>query len=160
VHEHIQHTQNHHHAEIDALPDYKVGSLPHRAPLAVPFVPIQGENPPQYSPAEGLNRGTIFPGLDLPFHNQVNESNPNAGTLLGEIQGLGLALTDLHLYLDTHPHDRDVVRIFEEYSYQLAAHKKRYAAEYGPLTLADAVQDGTYSWLQDPWPWEYQERMV
>jgi len=149
------------HKEPKALPDYKVGKLPRSAPLAVPFVPVQQDNPPQYSPEEGLTRGTLFPGLDLPFHhNRVNESNPNAGTLLGEIQSLSFALTDLHLYLDTHPHDHDVVRIFEEYSHRLAKCTQRYIETHGPLTLADAVQDGKYTWLQDPWPWDYQERAV
>lgn len=156
----MHHEHTHHPKEPEALPDYKVGRLPHTAPLAVPFVPFQHENPPQYSPEEGFSRGTIYPGLDLPFHNMVNESNPNAGTLLGEIQSLSFALTDLHLYLDTHPHDCEAVRIFEAYSHRLTTCRNRYVATHGPLTLADAVQDGKYTWLQDPWPWDYQERMV
>jgi len=134
--------------------------LPEHAPLAVPFVPFQSNNPPQYSPEEGLTRGTIFPGLDLPFQNTVNETNPLVGTALGEIKGLEMAVTDLHLYLDTHPHDSEVTRIFKHYCELLEKSKKHYVAKFGPLTLADAVQDNRYVWLQDPWPWDYQERMV
>jgi len=143
----------------ESLPDYMTGKLPPNAPLAVPFVPFQSENPPQYSPEEALARGTLFPGLDLPFLNTVNQTNPAAGTALGEIMGLSMAVTDLHLYLDTHPHDSEAARIFGYYSTLLETSKKHYATKFGPLTLKDAAQDGHYAWLQDPWPWDYQERM-
>jgi len=145
---------------MEPLPDYQTGRLPAEAPLGVPFVPFQRENPPQYSPEEGLTRGTIFPGLDLPFRNIVNQSNPAQGTLLGEVLALSLAVMDLHLYLDTHPGDMEVTQTFAHYSNQLADAKNRYVVAHGPLTLEDAVQNGKYVWTNDPWPWDYQERMV
>ena len=144
----------------ESLPDYKTGTLPPRAPLGVPFVPFQESNPPQYSPEEGLTRGTLFPGLDLPFMNTVNQTNPLTGTALGEISALGLAVTDLGLYLDTHPDDSAVIRIFNHYCELLKTAEKHYIAKFGPLKLTDAVQDGMYAWINDPWPWEYQERTV
>ena len=155
MHEHMQS-----HMNPEPLPDYKTGALPPRAPLAVPFVPFQDPNPPQYSPEEALTRGTLFPGLDLPFMNTVNQTNPLAGTALGEIMGLSMAVMDLHLYLDTHPNDAKVTRILGHYIELLETAKKHYVAKFGPLTLADAVQDGRYAWLDDPWPWEYQEERV
>jgi len=150
----------HHPIPAEPLPEYKTGSLPHTAPLAVPFVPFQGSNPPQYSPEEALTRGTLFPGLDLPFKNTVNQTNPAAGTATGELMGLTMAVMDLHLYLDTHPNDMETTRIFKHYCELLAQSKKHYVAKFGPLTLADSVVDGHYAWLHSPWPWEYQERMV
>ena len=48
------------------------GRLPAMAPLANPYVPFQLENPPQYEAQKGLVRGTLFPGLDLPFMGMVN----------------------------------------------------------------------------------------
>ena len=152
MHEHMQHPMN-----TEPLPDYKTGTLPPRAPLAVPFVPFQDPSPPQYSPEEALTRGTLFPGLDLPFMNTVNQTNPLGGTALGEIMALSMAVMDLHLYLDTHPDDAEATRIFKHYNELLATAKKYYVAKFGPLTLADAVQDGRYAWLDDPWPWDYQE---
>ena len=153
-------TQLHPQMTPEPLPDYKIGRLPHTAPLAVPFVPFQGSNPPQYSPEEALTRGTLFPGLDLPFRNTVNQSNPLASTALGEIKGLEMAVMDLHLFLDTHPDDAEATRIFGHYCTLLETSKKHYVAKFGPLTLTDAVQDGRYAWLDDPWPWDYQERTV
>ena len=43
------------------------GKLPSSAPLANPYVPFQLENPPVYEASNGIVRGTLFPGLDLPL---------------------------------------------------------------------------------------------
>ena len=69
------------------------GRLPACAPLANPYVPFQNENPPKYEARKALIRGTLFPGLDLPFHGMVNEHekaldlNIEAYTLLDEYAG-------------------------------------------------------------------------
>ena len=140
------------------LPDYTTGKLPEHAPLGVPFVPFQQENPPQYGPDVALTRGTLFPGLDLPFHNKVNQTHPEAGTPLGEIMGLTHALNDLHLYLDTHPTDQSAIHMFEHYNKLLADKTAAYEKTHGPLTQKSAIKDGKYAWLQSPWPWEYCEK--
>ena len=49
------------------------GRMPAMAPLANPYVPFQLENPPKYEPRKALIRGTLYPGLDLPFMNMVNQ---------------------------------------------------------------------------------------
>ena len=58
--------------EDTARRDPGLGTLPARAPLANPYVPFQDENPMQYEAKKGLIRGTLFPGLDLPFLGMVN----------------------------------------------------------------------------------------
>ena len=139
--------------------DYKLGNLPgHKAPLAIPFVPFQSNNPPQYNSIEGFNRGTIFPGLDLPWANTVNKTNPAENTLLGDLSALDFAAFDLQLFLDTHPNDKDALDIRNYYLGQIEACRKEYVRAHGPLTIADAEQDGHHNWLNDPWPWEYMER--
>ena len=50
-----------------------MGKLPAAAPLANPFVPFQADNPEQYEAKLGLVRGTLYPGLDLPFMGMVNK---------------------------------------------------------------------------------------
>ena len=44
------------------------------------YVPMQDAAAPAYEPSEALARGTLFPGLDLPFMNSVNESAPDVPT--------------------------------------------------------------------------------
>ena len=48
------------------------GSLPARcAPLAFSYVPMQNNNPKRYDQRQALQQGTLFPGLDLPFHREL-----------------------------------------------------------------------------------------
>ena len=129
------------------------------APLATSWVPPQGENPPMYAPSEALNRGTLFPGLDLPFMNMVNKTNPYAGTPLGELMALAFMVKELQLYLDTHPDDKDAFKALRDtLALKREAHE-RYVKLYGPLKIEDLENADRYSWLDGPWPWEYCERM-
>ena len=98
------------------------GFLPASAPLANPYVPFQPENPPKYEARKGLIRGTIFPGLDLPFLGMVNR-NEKPVTPLSELQVMAFAIQELALYLDTHRDDREALEIYRAYqkAYQDAA---------------------------------------
>ena len=56
--------------------NFRYGTLPGAsAPLAIAYVPMQTSATPAYEAAEALSRGTLFPGLDLPFMNMVNKGN-------------------------------------------------------------------------------------
>ena len=66
-------------------PEGKEGRLPTMAPLANPYVPFQMEDPPKYEARKGLVRGTLFPGLDLPFMGMVNKKELPVDTLINEI---------------------------------------------------------------------------
>ena len=129
------------------------GRLPVSAPLANPYVPFQLENPPKYEARKGLVRGTLFPGLDLPFLGMVNK-NEKPVTPLSELQVMAFAIQELALYLDTHRDDREALEIYRAYqkAYQDAA--MEYSRSCGPLTHKHPVE-GPYKWLDDPWPWEY-----
>ena len=49
-----------------------------------------------------LARGTLFPGLDLPFMNLVNKP-ADLSTPLCELMAMDFVIRELNLYLDTHP---------------------------------------------------------
>lgn len=138
---------------------YKCGMLPMCAPLATSWVPPQSENPPMYTPEEALNRGTLFPGLDLPFMNMVNKSNPYAGTPLGELMTLGFVAKELQLYLDTHPNDKEAFKALRDTLTLKREATQRYTKLYGPLRIEDLENSETFNWIQGLWPWEYSERM-
>ena len=53
--------------------NFKQGSLPECAPLALAQTPMQCASEPAYDKRMALARGTLFPGLDLPFMNLVNK---------------------------------------------------------------------------------------
>lgn len=129
------------------------GVLPASAPLANPYVPFQRENPPRYEARKGMVRGTMYPGLDLPFMGMVN-NRELAVTPLSELQVLGFALQDLALYLDTHRDDKEALEVYR--AYQNIYHKGMMEYnEQSPLTHAMPTDAKQYAWLDDPWPWEY-----
>ncbi len=129
------------------------GRLPAMAPLANPYVPFQLENPPKYEAARGLIRGTLFPGLDLPFMGMVNTKEKNV-TPTTQLQTLAFAIQELALYLDTHREDKEALELYQ--SYQKIYHDcmMRFTRECGPLNHRTPTE-GPYAWLDDPWPWEY-----
>ena len=130
------------------------GRLPELAPLANPYVPFQLENPPKYEARKALVRGTLFPGLDLPFMGMVNQ-NELPVTPKTELQVLGFAVQELALYLDTHPEDKEALELYRAYQEMVHKGMMSYSEKCGPLTHHCPVNDGTYTWMNDPWPWEY-----
>ena len=130
------------------------GTLPSKAPLANPYVPFQEENAQTYQSAAGLVRGTLFPGLDLPFMNMSNTSELS-NTMLHQLQALDFALSELGLYLDTHPIDQDALDLFNQYAELYEDAMQKYEMEKGPLMQLRAGSNGSYQWAMGPWPWEY-----
>lgn len=129
------------------------GWLPAMAPLANPYVPFQTENPPVYEARKGIVRGTLFPGLDLPFMGMVNQKELSI-TPLTELQTMAFAIQELALYLDTHRDDTEALDMYRSYQKIYSEGKKKYEKEYGPLNHM-SVTGEKYRWLDDPWPWEY-----
>lgn len=134
--------------------DDMCGTLPPCAPLAVPYVPFQQQGSKKYSQAEALANGTLFPGLNLPFHVKAKASTP-ANNAAAELQALEFVITELGLYLDTHRDDAEAFALFRQYVKLAEEGRARYTAMYGPLFQTDAAKDATYTWLNDPWPWEF-----
>lgn len=130
------------------------GILPGKGPLANPYVPYQKESGQTYQSATGLVRGTLFPGLDLPFMNMVNQSELSK-TLTHQMQALHFAISELGLYLDTHPTDQDALELFDQYIEQYEEITQKYEADRGPTTQIHAGGAGSYRWVEGPWPWDY-----
>ena len=131
------------------------GRLPSMAPLANPYVPFQLENPPKYDARKGLIRGTLFPGLDLPFMGMVNTREKKI-TPLVELQTMAFAIQELALYLDTHRDDQEALELYQTYQKLYHDGEMAYTKKYGPLNHKTPTE-GPYRWLDDPWPWEFCE---
>lgn len=139
--------RNHEHAGAE-------GRLPAMAPLASPYVPFQLEDAPKYEAKQGLVRGTLFPGLDLPFRGMVNQ-HPLPSTPMNELQALSFAIQELALYLDTHSDDTDALKLYKEYQDVYSKCRMQWTDRYGPLDHETRSPSAPYQWLKDPWPWEY-----
>lgn len=132
------------------------GILPECAPLAVPYVPFQQTGSKKYSQNEALNHGTLFPGLNLPFRSKAAPADV-VQNALNELQALEFVIVELGLYLDTHQNDAEAFALFQQYVELEKRAKEAYVAMYGPIVQSDAAKDKNYTWLKDPWPWNFQE---
>ncbi len=137
---------------------YKNGELPPCAPLGAGFVPFQQKNPPKYGSEEALTRGTLFPGLDLPFMNITNKTNPYAGTPMGELMALHFVTEEIGLYLDTHPNDKDALDMLKSLNILMQEGQERFVKLFGPQTIMDITSGDEFTWLHNPWPWEFSDK--
>lgn len=137
--------------------DYRYGILPSCAPLAVPFVPFQQKSPKMYTSAEALSRGTIYAGLDLPWKNSASMTNAAEGAL-GEVMALDFSINEIGLYLDTHSDDSMALKKYTELVALSRDAREKYVAKYGPIMQTQVTAESGYTWLKNPWPWDYSER--
>lgn len=133
------------------------GILPECAPLAVPYVPVQQTNARRYEQMEALSEGTLFPGLDLPFHLARN-GRPVKRCPRTELMALCFVVHELGLYLDTHPNDMEAFALFQKYNKLLQTARKTYTEKIGPLVATDAAMDDSYTWVNAPWPWQNPDK--
>lgn len=130
------------------------GRLPAMAPLANPYVPFQLEDSPKYEAKKGLVRGTLFPGLDLPFMGMVNR-NELPESPMSQLQALNFAVQELALYLDTHREDAQALELYREYQKMYDHCVAEFTKKRGPMNHSMVSQAEGYDWLDDPWPWEF-----
>lgn len=135
------------------------GTLPSCTGLAVPYVAFQQNGPKKYAQGEALSNGTLFPGLNLPFHLKV-EGSTLPDTPLVELQALEFVVLELGMYLDTHQDDTEAFRLFKQYAAMEKAARAAYESKFGPLTKGAAANAESYQWLSDPWPWNFEQNEV
>lgn len=72
--------------------------------------------------------------------------------MLQNIRCLEFSITELALYLDTHPDDKKALCLHRKYCNELKNMRDMYQKVYGPLTIAFPCNK--WRWLEEPWPWE------
>ena len=83
--------------------------------------------------------------------------NMNQKQLLQWLNEVSFAVTEMALYLDTHPDDTDAHAYFKHFSEERNKAMALYSANYAPLTLdlmPDADPCDQWSWASEPGPWE------
>ena len=135
------------------------GTMPSCAGLAVPYVPFQQNNPKKYTQNDALSNGTLFPSLNLPFYRMVEGSSLPSGPMT-DLQALEFVVLELGTYLDTHPDDSEAFTLLKQLTAMERSARANYEAKFGPLTRESAASDNSYTWLKDPWPWNYEQNEV
>ncbi|MBQ8640447.1 MAG: spore coat protein CotJB [Lachnospiraceae bacterium] len=66
----------------------------------------------------------------------------------------GFALTDMNLFLDTHPHCKEAIQYGRNTSEKYRKDRAAHTAANHPLTMYETQDDCFHSWISGPWPWE------
>ncbi|MFW5788286.1 MAG: spore coat protein CotJB [Halanaerobiales bacterium] len=74
--------------------------------------------------------------------------------LLKEIMEYQFAVLETVLYLDTHPEDRTVLELHNEYSQCLHNLMHKYQENYTLLVNDYHDSDYPWEWIEEPWPWQ------
>ncbi len=82
---------------------------------------------------------------------------PGREQMLKDIGIVGFVLTELALYLDTHPHDRDAMEYFNHYVKIKRQLDREFAQRYFPLTQDMSESNKEWRWGAAPLPWEAWE---
>ena len=114
---------------------------------------MQQSSEPAYENQMALARGTLFPGLDLPFMNVVNKPD-HLSTPLAELMALDFVVQELKLYLDTHPDDQEAFAALQTCIRLSREGRRRYVEQYGPITVDDMRFAKEFTWVNAPWPWQ------
>lgn len=69
--------------------------------------------------------------------------------MMMQIKAYQFAITDIGLYLDTHPDDERAICLHRYYAKMLKDLKDKYQKVYGPLTIEYPCNK--WRWLEEPW---------
>ena len=80
----------------------------------------------------------------------------NRQALMRQIQIYEFALVELNLFLDSHPDNQNALAYLKKIKPMHDEAVKEYTQNYGPLMAASGNYDNYFTWIEEPWPWEYQ----
>lgn len=74
--------------------------------------------------------------------------------LMNAIYQCGFAISDITLFLDTHPKDPDALDYFQHMKHKYNHFVAEYETKFGPLTQTGEQRQNYWQWTVSPWPWE------
>lgn len=75
-------------------------------------------------------------------------------SMLKNLSAAQFKLWEIHLYLDTHPWDIQMLEAHKKAEIKYRALKHEFEESFCSLTPSDAQG---VEWLKGPWPWEIEE---
>ena len=105
-------------------------------------------------PEAALARGSSFANLYIPYKFETNKilkgSTPRQN-ILALIDIYSFLVTDLNLFLDTHPNNERAKILIHTFKTELVKLKDYYNVNFSPITI-DSISNESY--ITGPWPWE------
>ena len=106
------------------------------------------------TPEAALARGSSFSNLYIPYKFETNKilkgSTPRQN-ILALIDIYSFLVTDLNLFLDTHPNNERAKMLINTFKTELVKLKDYYNVNFSPITI-DSISNESY--ITGPWPWE------
>lgn len=120
------------------------------------------------SPLEALKKGTAFPELFSPYEGKEKKCMPmprisgekpmkeemDKMELLKQISAVEFMKEDLSLYLNTHPMDKEAIKIYNCYVVECKRLLGIYEMNFGMLCENNSVSPYPWQWVTEPWPWD------
>mgnify|MGYP003291334555 CR=1 FL=1 len=105
-------------------------------------------------PEAALARGSSFANLYIPYKYETNKilkgQNPRQN-ILALIDIYAFIVTDLNLFIATHPNNEKAKALSNTFKVELEKLKSYYNVNFQALTC-DAISSESY--IKGPWPWE------
>lgn len=117
------------------------------------------KNPKLFDPQEAIMLGNLFKDLYMTYHGFSNyclQPQTKRQQVLLEVQMYDFVAHEINLYLDMHPQNQRMVKLYTEYAQKAKEAMHRFETEFGPLAVKDSQDKPPFQWVQGPWPWEYQ----
>lgn len=104
---------------------------------------------------DGSNRNIPLWPDDMNKRNCGSE-NLSRDELMNILRELTFAVTDLNLFLDTHPDEEEALKTFTMLSAALRSYRHDYTAKFGPLYATDSSDETPFDWVssEHKWPWQ------
>ena len=83
----------------------------------------------------------------------IMDAKMNKKELLKEITAVDFSIIDLHLYLNTHPTDRNALTTYNSLVTKAHMLKQNYERSFGPLSYG-SYSPCPWQWINEPWPCE------
>ena len=99
-----------------------------------------------YNMDEGIENISSNNSCDCESKQEMREE------MIQKIRCYDFAITELALYLDTHPEDEKALCLHRKYCKEVNDLKDKYQKVFGPLTINYPCNK--WRWLEEPWPWE------
>lgn len=80
----------------------------------------------------------------------------NRRKLKKELMAHDFVLTELGLYLNSHPDDQRALQMHCEIAGKAEELRRRFVKAYGPIVAAENKNSENWDWVKGPWPWENQ----
>ena len=104
---------------------------------------------------DGYIYGNMFKDEFVPYKNYgvyKLKGSDEKETLKLKIMEETFIINDLNLYLDINPNERDLFEELKKHIKFLNEYKKEYESKYEALCVT-GIKD-SFSWIDNPWPWE------